>query len=81
MNIKIINGVVNHSGKEFAAGDEIKQMKKEEGQRLVRLGMAEEIVKEKANTSTGDDSGNETGGTGDDDNGSGEGSEGEGNTP
>lgn len=48
MDLKI-NGLVKHDGKQYKPGDELKRIKKEDGDRLVDLGVATEITKESKN--------------------------------
>lgn len=61
MNITITKGIACHNGKEYGVGETIKQIKKEEGERLIKLDRAVEYVPEKENNST---SGEENTGSG-----------------
>lgn len=65
MNIKIIKGSICHNNKEFVVNDEIKQIKREDGDRLIKLGYAEEVEKKSTqnnadNTDDSDESSDST---------------------
>ncbi|WP_147393816.1 hypothetical protein [Ammoniphilus oxalaticus] len=45
MDVKA-TGVIKHGGKWFQSGDAIKKIKKEDGERLIFLGVAKELIVE-----------------------------------
>lgn len=54
MNVKI-HGNVKHNGKHYKSGDTIKKVKKEDGERLIKLGIAESTEEQQDPPGKGND--------------------------